>query len=83
MLSKAHHPEKLQDTFAMKHWIQTTSINVLNSSYAKRRRKLYQGFAVNTLNLKKYFQKRLPTILLASIPFLRRFLSAKLSEQTH
>ena len=57
MLSKAHHPEKLQDTFAIKHWIQTTSVNVPNSSYMKRRRKLYQGFAVNTLNLKNTFRK--------------------------
>ena len=36
MWSKAHDPEKLQDTFAMKYWTQTSLINVLNSVYAKR-----------------------------------------------
>ena len=52
MWSKTQDPEKLEDISAMKHWIQTTSINVLNSAYAKRRRKLYKNFARNTRNLR-------------------------------
>ena len=54
---KTQDPEKLQDISAMKHWIQTTSINVLNSAYAKRRRKLYKNFAVNSRNLRNTFRK--------------------------
>ena len=57
MWSKARDPEKLQDIFTMKHWIQSTSINVLNSAYEKGRRKLYKTFAVNTLNLRNTFRK--------------------------
>ena len=43
MWSKTQDPEKLQD--------------VLNSAYAKRQRKLYKGFGVNTLNLRNTFSK--------------------------
>ena len=43
MWSKTQDPEKLQD--------------VLNSAYAKRQRKSYKGFGVNTLNLRNTFSK--------------------------
>ena len=57
MWAKTKDPEKLQDISELKHWIQTTLINVLNSAYAKRRRKLYKSFAVNIRNLRNTFRK--------------------------
>ena len=61
---KSTSPEKLQDIFAIKHWIQTTSINVLKFSVCGKAEEIVQEFSSKHSEIKKYVQKRLPTRLL-------------------